>query len=533
MSNQYKRLQIEHEYQAKRFQIKSKDPNKEMVYPNQAEAANEIFKAFMVDGKVAVTLIALPQAGKTGTFLEVAYKMCTVDNDAKAIDHDQILFLTGMSDREWKDQTKGDMLTSFEKRVRHRGQFKGLPSLLRDIKNSLIIIDECHIAAEKEQTMSEILRRSGLLNIDELRKRRVFLLEVSATPGSTLYDTQKWGAENHSIVILKESPLYVGFRDFIAEKRLHPSYDLSEEEELLKLFPFIEQAFPQPRYHIIRLNGKLYTSAKLLIEQHAKARGWHVSDHNATNRLEGLDYHMTKAPHYHSIILIKEFWRAGKRLCDTYVGIVHEPQTDIEDTNVTSQGLIGRLCGNDKRKGPGAPHAFCNTALIHDYLAWIDAKGDYEAVERYKSKNLTAKKGRIISKESIAHHTNVDGIEVLPEEEKKLDPNSYRIYSDESVLRDVCKFMGSLFVPANENAQGFKETSLRTHASVVSVEDALRYVSTAYIINDGKITHSRVYYPCYLDVKNKDTLRFVFIVKPGTDPRRLQECDSKFPPIRP
>jgi hypothetical protein len=532
MSNPYKRLQIEHEYQAKKFGIKSHDPNKEIVYPNQAAAANEIFNAFISEDKVAVTLIALPQAGKTGTFLEVAYKMCTIDSNTKAIDHEQLLFITGMSDREWKTQTKGDMLTSFEKRVKHRGQFKSLPTILKDIRNSLIIIDECHIAAEKEQTMSAMLKAAGLLNIDELRKRRIFLLEVSATPGSTLYDTQKWGADNHKIVILKESPLYVGFRDFIAENRLHNSYDLTQEGEVVKLFTFIEQAFPQPRYHIIRLSGKRDTGP---IEQHAKARDWYVNNHNASSRLEGLDYIMTKPPQRHSIILIKEFWRAGKRLCDKHVGIVHEPQTDIEDTNVTSQGLIGRLCGNDKRKGVGAPHAFCNTALIHDYLAWIDAKGDYSAVKRYKSKNLTAKNGRITSQESFVHHSNVYGIEVtdVAESEKEIDPNSYRIYTDESVVRGVCKFLGSLFIPAKESAEGFKLTSLRTTTSIVSMEEALRYVASAYIIEDGKITHSRVYYPCYVDVKDKNTLRFVFIVRPGTDPRRLQECDEKFPPIRP
>jgi hypothetical protein len=414
MSSPNKREWIHHEYLAKKFQIKSKDASKEMVYPNQAEAANEIFEAFILQDKVAVTLIALPQAGKTGTFLEVAYRMCTFNDDVKAIDPEQLLIITGMSDREWRWQTSDDMLTTFQKRVKHRGQFESVPTLLNTIHDSLIIIDECHIAAEKEQSMSAMLRDAGLLNIDELRKRRVFLLEVSATPGHTLYDTQNWGANNHSIVILKESPIYVGFRDFIREKRLHDSFDLTKPEDVLAMIEFIKTWFPEPRYHIIRLAGKKNaTVASQLVRQFAEQNGWIVNNHNATERMWDLDHIMTRPPRYHSIILIKEFWRAGKRLCDKYVGIVHEPKTQIEDTNVTSQGLTGRLCGNDKRKGPGAPHCFCNTGLIHDYLAWIDAKGDYSAVLRYKSRGLTAKKGKIQAKESFVHHSNVEGVEYI------------------------------------------------------------------------------------------------------------------------
>ena len=412
MSNFNKREWIRHEYEAKKFQIRSRDPTKEIVYPNQAEAAVDIFKAFMIDGKVAVTLIALPQAGKTGTFLEVAYRMCTFNDDEKAIDPEQLLIITGMSDREWRWQTSNDMLTPFKNRVKHRGQFSSVPTLLKHLHDSLIIIDECHIAAEKEQSMSAMLRDAGLLNIEELRRRRIFLLEVSATPGATLYDTQNWGQDNHSIVILKESPKYVGFREFINEFRLHESYDLSQREQVVEMMNFIEGTFPDPRYHIIRLSGKKNSEETVQhIRQIANQRGWIVNHHNANNRMWDLDHIMTTPPMSHSFIIIKEFWRAGKRLCDKYVGIVHEPKTLVEDTNVTSQGLVGRLCGNDKQKGDAAPHAFCNMALIHEYLEWIDAHGDFEAVQRYRSKNLKANNGKVRSKESFVHHSNVEGVD--------------------------------------------------------------------------------------------------------------------------
>jgi hypothetical protein len=535
MSSPAKREWIRHEYEAKRWQLKAHDPTKEIVYPNQAEAAQEIFKAFMIDNKVAATLIALPQAGKTGTFLETAYRMCTFNDDEKAIDPEQLLIITGMSDREWRWQTSDDMLTTFQKRVKHRGQFESVPTLLATLRNSLIIIDECHIAAEKEQSMSAMLRDAGLLNIDELRRRRIFLLEVSATPGATLYDAMNWGSENHGIVILKESPKYVGFRDFIAEKRLHESFDLTKPEEAADLIEFIEQTFPRPKYHIIRLSGrKSISTASNNIREHANARGWLVHNHNANERMWDLDHIMTTAPRYHSIILIKEFWRAGKRLCDKHVGVVHETRTQIEDTNVTSQGLIGRLCGNDKHSGDGAPHAFCNTGLIHDYLAWIDAKGDYSAVLRYKSKNLNAKKGRITSKESFVHHSNVEGVDFVAVDDlttnKPTDPETYRIYTDEKIVRKVFEVLAYSFVKPTSDEYGYLQASLRQEARVLSLDEVIKYVPKARGASGGGAS-SRRYYPCYRNTKDKSTLCYVVIIEKAATKEQIDMIDTKYPSI--
>uniref|UniRef100_A0A6C0BCT2 Helicase/UvrB N-terminal domain-containing protein n=1 Tax=viral metagenome TaxID=1070528 RepID=A0A6C0BCT2_9ZZZZ len=407
---------ILHEYEAKKHHIKSKDPLKEIAYPNQKEATAEIFQAFMVEDKVAVTLIALPQAGKTGTFLEVAYQMCTFNDESKAVDPEQILFLTGMSDRDWQKQTEDDMLTAFKKRVKHRGRFDSLPTLLSTIRNSVIVLDECHVAAGKEQSLSSILKDAGLLDIQTLRERRIFFLEVSATPGHTLYDMLNWGPENHGIVILKESPLYVGFRDFIRENRLRQSLELTKVDECEKLMNIVAENFPEPCWNIIRVVGANSTIQKVRenLATSAHRRGWEVVSHNSMERIGDIDYIMSTKPRSHRFIVIKEFWRAGKRLCDKYLGIVHEPKTKIQDTNITSQGLVGRLCGNDKKKGAGAPIAFCDTELIHDYLHWIDVKGDWSRVLRYKSKAISVKGGRITHwNHSWGHHTNVDGVNAL------------------------------------------------------------------------------------------------------------------------
>ena len=417
----HQRESLLHAYKAKVHELKSKyGEQKEMVYPNQLQAAAEIINELFEKDKIVATLIALPQVGKTGTFLEAAYRACTHPDDSKIIDPRNVFMITGMSDKDWQKQTEGDMLEAFRRRVYHRGKLNttdredGFYTNLSLAKNALIILDECHIGAEKEHQISKMLRRIGLLNIDTLRERNIKIIEVSATPGATLRDTESWGPTNQSTVILKESEKYVGFRDFIREERLHPSYDLTDESELEKLITFIKTTFPRPRWHIIRLPAKSRKNGEFgqRLSQICARESWNIQHHSSNDRMGEIDHHMSTEPKQHCILLIKEFWRAGKRLEDSFMGIVHEPLTTTKDTNVTAQGLVGRLCGNDKH---ASAHMFCDMDRIKEYLAWIDAKGDFSKIKEYNSRTLTIKKGAVTSsRDTFAHASNMVGVAAAP-----------------------------------------------------------------------------------------------------------------------
>jgi len=418
----HQRESLHHAYQAKVHEIKArKGGDKEMVYPNQQTAATEIIQELFdpANPKVAVTLIALPQVGKTGTFLEVAYKACTHPSDDCIIDPRNVFIITGMSDRDWQKQTEADMLEAFKRRVYHRGRLNtkdredNFYTALSNATNALIILDECHIGVEKEHQVSQMLRRLNLLSIDTLREKNVKILEVSATPGATLYDTEKWGPENHSIVMLYPSSKYVGFRQFLAEGRIHPSFDLVKDDELERLVAFIKRKYASPRWHIVRLPTKSRKNGEFeeKLQQICAREGWKTEKHSANDRVGDIDYHMGMQPRQHTILLIKEFWRAGKRLNDAYMGVVHEPLTVSKDTNVTAQGLVGRLCGNDKQSGVGSSHMFCDVDRIHEYLAWIDLRGDWSKVQSYHSRCLTIRGGNVTSsKDTLAHPSNMQGL---------------------------------------------------------------------------------------------------------------------------
>ncbi len=107
----------------------------------------------------------------------------------------------------------------------------------------------------------------------------------------------------------------------------------------------------------------------------------------------------------------------------------------------------------------------------------------------------------------------------------------FRVYGDEAAARNACKILGYRYMPTKDNGDGFKETSLNTKKCVVSLKDAIDKVKSAYGTNSGVKTY-RTYYPCYVDTTDKTTLRFVVIIRPGTNDGKVNECDGLYPPLK-
>jgi len=87
----------------------------------------------------------MTQTGKTGCMTALIQYFILSNN----IPIDNIYIITGLSDKEWKKDTKNRMPDSINSRVFHRSN---LPkTFFRDIRekqNSLIIMDEIQIACE-------------------------------------------------------------------------------------------------------------------------------------------------------------------------------------------------------------------------------------------------------------------------------------------------------------------------------------------------------------------------------------------------
>jgi hypothetical protein len=318
--------------------------------------------------------------------------MATYIEDEKVIDYENILIITGMDDKDWLSQTKDNFPEPLNKKIYMRSKLNKIENL-DSFHNALIIIDECHIAAEKHQTMSSILEEAGINNIDSLKSKQIRILQVSATPSHTLYNAEKWGDENHGVVTLKASDKYVGFQQFLdAERILDTTPDDFDEIETQ-----IKVEFTTPKYHIFRVTKKFEVKLRDMIKKNT----WHVKVHNSKTR-ENVDELFQIKPERHTFVLIKGFWRAGKRLNDKHMGIVYEQPTEIADTDVVTQGLAGRLCGNDKQTpGPGTPIIYCDMKSINDYVKWFNTGGDFK-VSEYRSRHLKSNgEGKVTFRSSI------------------------------------------------------------------------------------------------------------------------------------
>jgi hypothetical protein len=412
------RTALESDLKATQDNINIDSPGKLLIYDNQKEVGLDIVHSFLEDNVYLAILIAEMQVGKTGACLATAYYMCTHPDDNKVIDKNNVVIITGLSDTDWKEQTQISMISSFKENVFHRGNFKNQKMLekLKYGNNMLIIIDESHIATQISQQMSLLLKETDILNIDNLQQRNIKILQISATPSATLQDALEWGSFS-KVFKLQPSIKYIGFQKLKYANKIHDALDLSKYENVVSIGNYISSEYNTPKYHIIRIKGS--NNIEKNISRLCMIRGWDMINHNSQERWNADE--LETQPTKHTFILIKDFWRASKRLCDTHIGVVHENFVKKADANTAAQGLAGRCCGNNKQKpGKGTPTIFCNLKAIDQYINWINANGNYKAVQEYSSRDINVSKGKIKTLPTLNHHSNVSGLEVLDIKEESI-----------------------------------------------------------------------------------------------------------------
>ena len=384
-----------------------------MVYDTQKERAVEIASCF-AENVSHVTLVASPQWGKTGVALRVMYLMTTHPEETVMIHPDNTYVFTGMSDKDWVDQTKKRMPRIFRDHVFHRNRLNNaLKEQLSTARDCLIVLDECHFGSEVDQTLHTFLKESGIWNLEIMLERNIKVLSISATPTNFLLDAKQWGVMNHRTIIAsgKDCPDYVGFHTLLQENRII-SANINKEADITKIFDTIDERWGNhnPRYHIFRVTESRMGKSDICDE--ITARGYTFQEHNSKSRDLNIDAMMQSAPANHHFIIIKGFWKAAKTLNDRYVGVCYE---DTANDTVAAQGLGGRLLGFGKQRGQHAPILFSNPDHYKKYTDILDKGCDYLQTEKYTSATLTIRDRAIIKKtDSIAHCDEVGVVSKVP-----------------------------------------------------------------------------------------------------------------------
>lgn len=395
------RESVHRSFHALEGDIQVNNPDTKLVFDNQKEAACEIFDHFY-EGVMAITLLALPQVGKTGVMLWISYLMTTMDDDDFVINPKNVYIISGMNDIDWKIQTKESFPVALNEHVYTRSDFNKILTL-NSLENALIIIDECHIAAEERQQLSKKLDGAGLNTPASLRDKKVRILQVSATPAHTLFNADRIWGEDHAVVRLIPSPRYIGFEQLLAADRIMDTSGMTPVQLFTEIKIHIDLVYKTPKYHIIRL-GRGDSS---VFHHMVTANSWIIKTHNSQSR-EDTDVLFETAPLCHTFLVIKGFWRAGKRLNDQNIGILYEGPSNIPDANVVAQSLAGRACGNDKQiPGGDSPMVYCHRKSIVDYVIWANGDGSFKN-KNYQSRHLRVDENGNINVRSSFHGVGVN-----------------------------------------------------------------------------------------------------------------------------
>jgi len=373
---------------------------RELYYPNQEATAKEVCESITNVAIVFMMVLAVCQAGKTGCMLAIIEQLLMSNSQ---VNPENIFVITGLSDTEWVAQTRR-RIPLLVSNVIHRGQFKRYTSIFKNLKNAVIIIDECHVASEEGMTPDKLLAETGLKDIKYLKDNNINILEFSATPKSTLADFELWETCS-KVHIMNPGRGYKGHGTMISDNRLYqaedlfiaddPAAGLSDEQEkkryekiepafdaIRKIKSVIEHSYNYPRHHIIRT-----PTAKKADTVIGRFKQIFESEYNYKKCYGGEDQLMEelgKCPEKHTFLFIKETARCAMTFGNKdRIGILYErlPKSNLNH-DVIVQGLAGRACGYDVDDGM---IVYSNVDSIEQYCTVVAS--NFKVRDGYDSKN--------------------------------------------------------------------------------------------------------------------------------------------------
>lgn len=365
---------------------------KKYVHEEQEYYASKILNSFKKDIHVS-TFVAPVQWGKTGVVISLIHQCCT--DPELFINPNNLLILTGMNDNEWKEQTQDRLIKEFRPAVHH---LHGVMNLILndDFRDALIIIDECQIANQETQSIRKMFLRNNLHKLDFLKERNIRIVQTSATPDNVLVDSLEYDTNDHFTCIvnidMNDSKRSYKFFTDIKKDHLKESMNLDYLSNVEALFEDI-RSFKKARWHIIRIpTSKKGTDNDTLknIQICANKYNCDIKYHmmNLTiDEDEEPEEVLSRRPdsNKHTVILIKNKWRASKSFSDKYIGVVHDRYTNNKPQFATEvQSLAGRMIGHGKMRSKYPPIIYCQMRCIFEYINLFDNNFDFNDTDGWK-----------------------------------------------------------------------------------------------------------------------------------------------------
>lgn len=330
------------------LQVKLKNKNDiNKIWENQKKCATKIINILNDRHIINVLVYGKTQTGKTGCMTSLIDQYVS----SNIIPIDNIFILTGLSDKEWKKDTKFRMPESINTRIYHRTNLcKEFVEEITSKKNLLIIMDEIQIACQEEQTLYNTFRKCGFYDLNYLMDNDVKIIQFSGTPDGNFNDIAEWKCHS-AIVKLEPGKGYTGIETFL-DGRVFQFEQLEESKNVKKLFTVIKSRYKKPRYHLIRVPNKKKNRQEKVITNFMKIFGaeFLYNKDFLKEKKDDINELLTLKPIKHTFIFYCEILRCAKTQYKKFIGVSYERFIDSPNDSSIIQGSIGRLTGYDDNK---------------------------------------------------------------------------------------------------------------------------------------------------------------------------------------
>jgi len=515
----------------------------EYVWPNQMEDANNIVSILTTTDTVLLGIAKEPQVGMTGLLHYIPYLFCTHPDDDIVVDPKNVCIMTGMNNLDWENDTKNDFPACFSTQIFHHGKLQSALPILKRIarEGGVAIIDEIQNGAQQNQILHQVLRESGLLDIQVLESKKVKIITASATMIKHIHQASHWGGKFQTYK-MNIPANYIGFKRLKELQALKEWKNMKTIEKTREWFNEIEEHYgEEKRVHLVRANAKMLTN----ISQVALERGFGVIPHTSKEKLTPEQKQMLfrDTLKQHWIIPVKNLWRAANRIPTMYkyrIGSVHEQWVKKVDNDVQAQGLPGRMLGyNNYPPGHKIGPYYTSLKAINEYIAYADdplsPENAYQCARYKRSEDgvVRCTEKNIVSAHNIANLQATGGI---GNPNFTTNEKTFTVFKRADYAKAYAAALGyqwneDVITQTMPDSNGFIVVGLNGPRQVHTTYEVVNKVHTAYggENSDG----SRAYRTClvgYMDKEDMDSAMYVIVIRPvdyGNE-ERMAAINSQF-----
>ena len=522
--------------------------SKEYIWPSQMYDAQAIVNLMLGDNTVELpegqyppSLIGAhkqPQVGWEGIMIYIAYLMCTHPDDDVLVNFENVAFITAMSNSDWQKDARDRAPQCFANQIFHHGNLQKALGLTKKIvrEGGIVFIDEIQIGSQDGQKLHQLLQESGLLDINNLREKKIKIVVGSATMIKFLHQAARWGNDFalYNITIPAD---YLGFKQLKEKHILREWKNMNTKANTMQWFTDIDTFYHNEyRVHLVRGSPKMIA----FINECAIEMGYGILSHTSKQKLTDEDKQrlfvdpLTR----HWIVTVKDLWRAANRIPKSYkprIGSVHEQYVRKVDDDVEAQGLLGRMLGfNEYPEGHKFGPYYTSLTAVDEYISF--AEDPFKRNSVYKCARYSRNRdGRVKTTEKSAMSpSNVANLVATAGIRNPLfvtDPKTFSVFKRSEDAKQYATELGyqwreDVITQTLPTSNGFIVCGLNAARQVHTIYEVINGVRSAYGGGEGV----RTCLPGYLSTADISSVFFVVIIREPdyTNEQRMVVLNQRF-----